>query len=343
MGRKKTNKSLVQQAKECLDSKLAIGKSKYLAKLGGNHTQFIYSWDTYRSYLKHACYFVKWCKAQETDATLGHKPRTLDECRIFAESWIKHELDRGLSAYTIKLELSALAKLYGCTTRDFKIATPSRKRQNITRSRRVAARDRHFSVSENKDLITFCKCTGLRRSELAQIRGSNLIIHDSRFCIEVNRNTKGGRPRISPVVGSDEEIDTVKRLCAEAGEGRVFPKPNRNADIHSFRAAYAAKVYEAHKREVSDFKNERLIVYKNKIIESYISKNGKRDVKRFEHLYTVIDGKSKMLPGYRDVSSAYYCRTDRKGVAYDRRALFEVSKALGHNRETVVADHYLYM
>ncbi len=342
MGRKKANKSLVQQVKERLDSKLAIGESKYLAKLGGNHTQFIYSWDTYRSYLRHACYFVKWCKVQDTDASLGHKPRTLDECRIFAESWIKHEMDRGLSTYTIKLELSALAKLYGCTTRDFKVSTPSRERKNITRSRGAAVRDRHFSVNENKDLITFCRCTGLRRSELAQIRGNNLIIHEGKLCVDVSKNTKGGRPRISPVVGSDEEIDTVKRLCAEAGEGRVFPKPNRNADIHSFRAAYAAREYDAHKREVKEFKNERLIVYKNKIIDSYISKNGKRDVKRFEHLYTVIDGKSKMLPGYRDVSSVYYCRTDRKGAAYDRRALFAASSALGHNRETVVADHYLY-
>ena len=36
MGRHKSNKSLVQQVKERLDSKLAIGESKYLAKLVGN-------------------------------------------------------------------------------------------------------------------------------------------------------------------------------------------------------------------------------------------------------------------------------------------------------------------
>lgn len=85
MGRKKPAKSLKQQAKERLDAKLAIGKSEYLAKLLGTHTNYIFSWDTYRSYLKHCCYFVKWAKQQPIDPILKHKPRTLDECRMCAQ------------------------------------------------------------------------------------------------------------------------------------------------------------------------------------------------------------------------------------------------------------------
>ena len=320
MGRNKLCKSLIQQVKECLDAKLAIGQSKYLAKLNGTYMKYIFSWDTYRSYLKHSCYFVKWCKQQEVDVVLGHKPRTLDECRRFAEKWVQYNIDRGLSAYTIKLQLSALAKLYACKTTDFNIETPARIRNNITRSRGKAKRDIHFSAEENKDLITFCKCTGLRRSELSQIRGTNLIMYEGRLCFDIKRNTKGGRPRISPVVGSDEEIETVKRLCEEAGNNKIFPKPNTNADIHSYRAIYATRIYNQHKREYKDFKDERLIIYKNKIIDCYTAKR-----------------KNKHMPaGYRDVSSAYCCRNDLKGTVYDRRALFEASRALGHNRETVV-------
>ena len=85
MGRQKPKKSLIQQVKETLDAKLAIGESKFQAKLDGTHTERIFSWDTYRSYLKQACYFVKWCKDQEVDPALGHTPRTLEECRIFAK------------------------------------------------------------------------------------------------------------------------------------------------------------------------------------------------------------------------------------------------------------------
>ena len=341
MGRNKLSKSLIQQVKENLDSKLAIGESKYMAKRDGTYTQYIYSWDTYRSYLKHCCYFVRWCKAQPIDPDLGHKPRTIEECRTFAEKWVQSTIDRGLSAYTVKLELSALAKLYGCKSTDFAIVTPPRKRQNIKRSRGVAVRDKHFSEENHRELITFCKSTGLRRAELAQIRGTDLIVHDGRLCLDIKRGTKGGRLRISPVFGSSEEVETVKRICAEAGANKICPKPSENADIHSYRAEYATRIYNACKRELKEFQNERLIVCKNKVVDSYKTSKGRRDVKRFAYLYTAKDGRKHMLPGYRDVSCAYYCRSDLKGVCYDRRALFEASYALGHNRETVVAEHYL--
>lgn len=342
MGRNKPAKSLVQQVKERFDSKLAIGQSKQLAKLDGTYTNYIYSWDTYRSYLKHACYFVKWCKDQPIDPVLGHKPRTLEECRHFSEKWIQYNLNRGMSAFTVKLEVASLSKLYSCRSTDFDIKTSPRRRADIKRSRGVAARDKHFSLTENKDMITFCKCIGLRRAELEQIRGADLIEHEGKLCLDVKRGTKGGRLRISPVVGSAEEIELVKKLCINVGRDKIFPKPSDNADIHSFRATYAARIYNQYARSYKEYKNERLIVYKNQVVDSYISKNGRRDVKLFSHLYQTVGNRQRILPGYRDVSGAYYCRSDRKGVCYDRKALFEVSRALGHHRESVVAEHYLH-
>ena len=38
----------------------------------------------------------------------------------------------------------------------------------------------------------------------------------------------------------------------------------------------------------------------------------------------------------------YYCRSDRRGVVYDRHAMRISSMALGHNRISVIAGHYLY-
>ena len=342
MGRHKSTKSLIQQVKETLDSKLAIGESKYLAKLNGTYTEHIYSWETYRSYLKHACYFVQWCKEQPIDPALGHKPRTLEECRIFAERWIQNTIDRGLSSFTVKLEVAALAKLYSCKSTDFDIKTPPRKRANIKRSRRNdVAMDKHFSVTKNKDLITFCRCTGLRRAELSQIRGTDLIEHEGKHCLDVHKGTKGGRLRISEICGTDEEVETVKRLCAEAGPNKIFPHPNSNADIHSFRADYAKRVYEKNKRSYSEYKHERLVIYKNKIVASYTTKNGRRDPSKFPELY-VKEGKHvRMLPGYRDVSGVYYCRIDRKGEFFDRKSMFDTSLALGHSREGITCEHYL--
>ena len=341
MGHNKPKKSLTEQVKENLNSKLAIGESKYEAKLKNAHTEKIYSWSTYKAYLKHCCYFVKWCKEQPADERIGHKVRTLEECRSFVEKWIQAEMDRGQSPYTIKLELSSLAKLYGCSTRDFDIVTPERKRSNITRSRGIAERDKNFSEKNNADLITFCKCTGLRRGELSQIRGNDLIEKDGNYFLHITKNTKGGRARISPIIGNKEEIELVLKLCNKSGKNKIFPKPSKNADIHSYRGEYAACIYNLHKRQINEFKNERLIIYKNEIIKSYTSKSGRKLIKGNEDYYTTMNGKKMISKGFRDVRSAYYCRKDLKGTAYDRKALFESSRALGHNRESIVADHYL--
>jgi hypothetical protein len=37
----------------------------------------------------------------------------------------------------------------------------------------------------------------------------------------------------------------------------------------------------------------------------------------------------------------YYCRKDKKGIWYDKEAMKITSKALGHNRISVIAEHYL--
>ena len=342
MGRHKSTKSLIQQVKETLDSKLAIGESKYLAKLNGTYMEHIYSWETYRSYLKHACYFVQWCKEQPIDPALGHKPRTLEECRVFAERWVQSSIDRNLSPFTVKLQVAALAKLYSCKSTDFDIMTPPRKRVNIKRSRRNdVAMDKHFSVTKNKDLITFCRCTGLRRAELSQIRGTDLIEHEGKLCLDVHKGTKGGRLRISEICGTDEEVETVKRLCTEAGANKIFNHVHKSADIHSYRATYAKRIYEKYKRSYKEFKHERLIVYKNKVVASYATKNGRRAPSKFPELYIKDEKGTRMLPGYKDISGAYYCRGDRKGEVFDSRSLFLVSSNLGHGRINVCCEFYL--
>lgn len=42
-----------------------------------------------------------------------------------------------------------------------------------------------------------------------------------------------------------------------------------------------------------------------------------------------------------DTGDAYVCRGDLQGIVYDRKAMEIASKALGHNRISVIAGHYL--
>ena len=315
----KNKKSLVCQVSENLKSKLAIGESKHQDKIDGvSSAEKIYSYGTYNAYLQQCIQFVRWCKS-------AHNCKTLKDCRNHANEYLQLNIDRGLSPYTLKLQVSALCKLYSCSSTDF-IATPARKRKNITRSRST-------QINHNTtEFERFCLCTGLRRREITALRGTALIEEDGQYFIAVN-NGKGGRRRVSEIVGTPEEIAFVKDIMKKAENHRVF-SVIPEIDIHAYRAAYAKKVYQKYARERKDYKTERMILYHNRLVTTYTDKSEVQE-------YFNSDGTLKK--GFTDVRSAYHCRDDKKNICYDRLALLKCSQNLGHNRASVVADHYLWI
>lgn len=161
-------KSLIGQVDDRLQkmTQAGVGRSKHQDKIDDIDYKYIYTWKTYQAYMKHCCYFVNWCKEK-------YGCKTLKQCRQYVPEWI--ESRRGLSASTQKLEVAALSKLYHCRhgrgRKPFRdVETDTRRRADIKRSRGDAVRDKHFSVRNNADLITFCRCTGLRRAELQALR-----------------------------------------------------------------------------------------------------------------------------------------------------------------------------
>ena len=282
-GRAKTG-SLAHQIKSNLDGKLHVGESKCFAKALGTAQEGIYSWSTYRPYMRHCNYFADYCRTE-------HGCRTLEECRPYAEEWVRRRTEQGLSPYTIKLEVSALGKLYGESGSKFG-PSPSRHRAEITRSRGVAVRDKNFSETKNDRFVQFCRSTGLRRSELMALTGDKLVKRDNQYYIHVTNGTKGGRERFAPVIGN---VKNVVELMRAAGTGKVFQKIYSNADIHGYRSEYAVTVYQSHARDITTLSRREI----------------------------------------------YYCRGDLKGVRYDRAAMAVTSQALGHNRISVIAGHYL--
>lgn len=295
MARKRNSApSLTYQIKVAFDEKLAIGVSKHEDKKADLTASRIYSWETYRSYMRHANYFAAYCKEL-------HDCKSLIECRPYVDEWLQSRSE--LSAYTQKLEAAALAKLYGCRTTDF-IKTASRNRRDITRSRAEKVRDKHFSETRNSDLIRFCRATGLRRGELKALTGNKLAQDENgNYFIVVDSGSKGGRYREVPIIS---DVDHVIALMSRAGDAKVFPRIHNAADIHSYRADYATAVYKAHARRIEDIPYDR------------VSASGK--------------------PYQSDV---YVCRSDQKGQRFDKQAMLIASKALGHNRISVVGEHYL--
>lgn len=336
MGRKNKqySKTLYQQAYDRLTGMQAFGDSKKAAIAAGTDKDKIFSFSTYQTYWKHTKYYIKWLQENHPDCT------TLKKARRYANEWLQTRVDQGLSAWTIQTEAKALGKLFGIQPddRDY-FEPPKRHRAEITRSRlddRV--RDLHFSKTNNEELIKFCQGTGLRRSELEMLRGSDLVsrtqieqeisrleglgrltdeqhkhlgvLRDTRmfagaeYFVHV-RNGKGGRERISPIVGANTQ-QIVARMQA-AGAEKAWQHVHTMADIHSYRGDYATAIYKAHARPIEDIPFDR---------------TNKGTGKKFQ-------------------SEVYTCRKDEAGKKLDKAAMLLTSKALGHNRIEVVANNYI--
>ena len=249
MARKEKNGSFAFQIKTEFDKMLSVGESKFLDKKADRTQNKIYSWETYRTYLKHCNYFTKWAK--ET-----HDLKTLEQAKPFINQYLELRENKGLSAFTLKLERSALAKLYQIDSKEL-YQTKSRLRANITRSRGVRVRDRYFSEKNHQDLVDFCRGTGLRRAELSQIRGNALKIKNGQYFLEVTKATKGGRPREVEIAGN---IKRIVELLEKSGENKVFEKVPNGADIHSYRAEYCKAIYKKYARPIENL--EKKDIYK---------------------------------------------------------------------------------
>ena len=259
----------------------------------------IYSFSTMRAYIDRGVKFGRWCKE-------NYNCKTLAQCREHIAEYIRIRA-AACSSYTVKLDISALAKLYRCQAADFGIETAPRCRSNISRSRAARAMDRHFSPDKNKDLISFCKSTGLRRCELSSLRGNQLRrLSDGYYIAIIGNQAKGGRARLAPVIGN---VALVVEMMNRAGAGKVFPRVHAAADIHSYRAQYAADLYKRYARPL--------------------------EICRRSAFYDP-------ATGIRYRNSIYRCRNDQRGRWFDRAAMLFVSRALGHNRVSVVGQHYLY-
>ena len=337
MGRKNKAyvKDLHQQAYARLTEMQAFGTSKKESVANGTAKDKIFSYKTYEAYWKHTKYFIKYIQANHPECT------TLKAAKQYMNEWLQMRTDEGKSAWTIHLEAKALGKLFGIDPTDEQyFQPPKRERQKITRSRVDRVRDKHFSKSNNDELIKFCKGTGLRRSELLDLRGKDLIsraeIEDEISRLEKQQNEthdpnrerwldmlrdtrmfkseyfthvrcgKGGRVRMSPIIGANAE-QIIERMRNTALEEKVWQHVSENADIHGYRAEYATEIYKAHARAIEDIPYDRV----NK-------------------------GTGRKFQG-----DVYVCRKDEAGRKLDKAAMLICSKALGHNRISVVADNYI--
>lgn len=329
-------KSLSRQAFLRLNKMIAFNESKKEAIADGTAQNKIFSFSTYQTYRKQIDYFIKHVEKNHPECT------NLKQARPYIKEWLDKNVAEGKSAWTIQTQAKALGKLYGINpgSKDY-YTPPVRHRVDITRSRGEAVRDRNFSKKNNEELIRFCKGVGARREGMTKMKGKDLMtraaidkyVSDTerlaqtrpltvteqknlKICKDaqmfsgvthyVYLKEKGGRERISPIIGPDKDM-IVERFLNTAQDEKVWPHVNSNADIQYYRNEYAKKIYRMYCRDTDEL--------------------------RRTHATFIADG--------REASALYFCRKDERGKALDKQAMALTAKALGLKRINDVANNYL--
>lgn len=314
--------SLKHQIVEKLNSLTRYGQSKHQEKkfqkakahAEGKHwnpsqTPGIFSGVTRHAYQRVAIQFARWEKE--------HHPEQRHLAQIplaHVAEYIQERIDRGLSAWTINLDASALAKVMDCHLTDIPVIRPERRREDIKRSRGPV---KDFCEKRHSDIVKFSKNCGMRaHKELAMVKPDNIFERDNHVYVKVE-NGKGGKSRITKVLEGSEQffLDLRDRAQAEGREVLFFHIPCR-APIHAYRREYAQNLY----RE----------------IEQKLANRDQETIREYNAAYA--QWKERNSHGHRGMSDTIQCKD---GTEWDRTICFMVSENLGHSREDVVVTNYL--
>jgi integrase len=244
-----TRPSLIHAAIQRLDTKMAIGESRFAAKVAARAVDpalwsfssgCIHSYGTRSSYQQHVLAFMNWCRATQGMRVLEHVDARSNELAV---QYLSERMSRGQSAYTLQAIRSALRLFFDDRSLAADLPLPRRLREQITRSRRAVQRDTDFQPAHWQPLITFLRATGLRRAEVTVIRVRDVRLNtDGRAEVQIYSG-KGGRARtVVARPGYEEAVVSVVKGRDPAA--RVFPRIPSHLDVHALRREFAQGLYQ---------------------------------------------------------------------------------------------------
>jgi len=240
MGRRK---SLVKQVVDKLMSMAAFGESKYEDKKhnGGKPVKDkIYSSKTMDNYIDVGARFVNWVRDR-------YGCRTLEEAEQYAGEYLQERIDAGYSAWTIRMEASALNKLYQRND-NFGVTMPVRRREDITQHRTQSWKD-NYDEDAHPEIRNFCRSCGVRREELGDLTPEDVWLENGLAIVHVVQG-KGGRER--HVTSLNDYPYQVAQQAAAEGKKLIFDSIPALAPIHEYRAQFANTLYAQYARPLDE-------------------------------------------------------------------------------------------
>ncbi len=230
-----------------LDKHKAIGVSRYLEKAAARRegntswsvsTGRIHSDSTLEAYKRHATAYALWARERYGVRRIEHLHARAGE---LVSEYVQERIATGHSPFTVQLVRSALRMLHQDWTLAGEVKIPRRYREEITRSRYKAERDKGINQANYQPLIDFLVATGLRRREIEGLVVSRVREEAGYLQVHVD-NGKGGKQRDVPVLPGHEEA--VRQAIRSKGlDELVFERVPSRIDVHSYRREYAQQLY----------------------------------------------------------------------------------------------------
>jgi hypothetical protein len=249
----------------------------------------------------------------------------------------------GKSASTVHTYLAPVCKGLGVKMSD--IQKPVRHAGDYSKARSGGERNsqginERFSP-ENARIVNFEGAVGIRRAELADLRGRDLIEKDGRMFVRVAQG-KGGKTQLQEIIKPDQQVvkDTFQGVKPDQ---RVFkPEDFKNKiSFHTLRAEHARSCYKFYEQQLRQ--NPELREVYNKQLESYYRQmndmNRPGAARSYENFKKdcLSGGEYRMRGGIADKAAEL-----GRAVVYDRTALSMVSVfELAHWRNDVTITDYM--
>lgn len=204
---------------------------------------------TFKTYLHHARRYVQFCRE-------NYNCKSFEECRniAYAQGYCD-SLKESYSPSSIHLFMVSVTSAFDLRLRQ--IEKPIRHTADYTRGRReklIPRTAEDLNDSRWAYIVEFQKKVGLRRAELADLRGRNFKQDESGYwCVEVERG-KGGKYQLQRLL-SDEDVEFVRKYfeAVEPDEKIFSPEMFRNRlNFHKLRSDSAREFYFIHYNKLKE-------------------------------------------------------------------------------------------
>ncbi len=283
-----------------------------------------------KQYKHHAIQFAVWCRE-----TYGC--RHMEDCVPHVQEYIEYLRERGKSPSTIHTYVAGVCRVFDLRLDDYDL--PRRVVARNTRSRGSKPVDMRKDTTREASprLYDFATMVGVRRSEYAALRGSD-IGEDEVGMYVLIRKGKGGKKQKQRVLPCDED---AVRAYFDGTENYVFSRAEmgNKIDLHALRAVQAqqAYLYFLHRMNTENGYRETLLAQLRLMW-------ARDDLVRRDN------GKAPKHWSRKLYEGTYWLRSENLALAkrlgrpkgYDRLALLAVSVfCLSHWRHDVTVANYL--